>query len=324
MTTPPNAPAARHRYQGEWDVEIPGAPDALEMLREAANDPETTDDEFDVLADQLFRAGFFPDRLVRPSEPGGYTKDGIVHLIGLGGNEVLRDILCDEPRKPRNEETPEPSSPSPEPSQPQDVTVAAEDEDEDEDEDEEDDDDGNTGNCPLCGTQDCPDHLLACFDVTFADAGEGNHGIGVVNGPLYDVEEIGEVLDLARLAWVRSVRTAGSPTSPPWIDEVPGLSGYFDALGDSGDFDIADHDDDEDAARELAGSTDYHSIRAREFLEEALIACGWSGETSEEEFDGLGQSTIYLSWWDADPRSRATELQALLKVILVKAASGKE
>lgn len=307
MTTRPNDPIGRHRYQGEWDVEIPGAPDALEMLREAANDPETTDDEFGSLLGHVFRAGFFPDRLVRPGIPGAYTKDGIVHLIGLGGDEVLRDILRDEPRKPRNEETPETSHPAPEPVQPEAVSVAAEDED------------GDTGNCPLCGTQDCPDHLLACFDVTFADQGEGNYGIGLTSGSLYEVDEIGAVLDLARLAWVHSVRATGKPTPPPWVNEAPGLSDYFDALGDSGDFDISDHDDDEEAANELAGYTDYHSNRAREFLEEALIACGWDSETSEEDFDGLGQSTIYLSWWDADPKATADAVRALLRGILDQA-----
>ncbi len=173
--------------------------------------------------------------------------------------------------------------------------------------------------CPYCEEEDCTDHLLACFDVTFADQGEGNYGVGVISGALYDVKEIGEVLEQARRAWVRSMRVNGNPEAPDWIAAAPGFQDYFDALGDAGGFEVEDYTDDEDAASDLSGHTDYQSVRAREFLETVLRECGWSEETTSEEVDIPIQSTIYLHWWDAEPKKVAEALQALLRRVLDEA-----
>ena len=61
---------------------------------------------------------------------------------------------------------------------------------------------------------------------------------GGTDGPLYDVNEIEEVLQRARLAWVRSMRATGKPKAPRWIGKERDLRDYFDALGGLGDFDL--------------------------------------------------------------------------------------
>ncbi len=85
----------RQAYSGHWEVELPGARDAFESLREAANDPMTTNAEFDVLADRVFALGFMPDRLVHPSG-SMYTLAALQYVVGMGGNEIIRDILRDQ------------------------------------------------------------------------------------------------------------------------------------------------------------------------------------------------------------------------------------
>lgn len=181
------------------------------------------------------------------------------------------------------------------------------------------DDDDEAEACPICGTEDCSDHLLACFDVTFADQGEGEFRTGLVGGALYAVAEIGEVFNRARLAWIDSVRRQGSAVAPSWINDVPGLRAYFDDLGNADDFEIDDAEDPDEASDRLAGATDSHAFRAREVLESTLTKCGWAEITTEKEVDVPLFSTTYLSWWDEAPEAMAEAVREFLKVALAKA-----
>ena len=118
-------------------------------------------------------------------------------------------------------------------------------------------DDPSSERCPICEDKECQRHLLARFD---ASGDEGELGVGLVGGALYDVNEIETVLERARLAWVQSVRATGKPKAPPWIMKERGLRYYFDALGGS---DVAKYDSDEDAVHDLAASTENELGHAR-------------------------------------------------------------
>jgi hypothetical protein len=179
-------------------------------------------------------------------------------------------------------------------------------------------DDPSSERCPICEDKECQHHLLARFD---ASGDEGEFGVGLAGGALYDVNEIETVLERARLAWVRSVRATGKPKAPPWIMKERGLRYYFDALGG---IDVAKYGSDEDAADDLPVYTDFEWQHAREyFLEEVLTDCGWLGDRTEEPLDygGFHCSSTYLNWWALKPRGIVKKFRAKLRRILLEANS---
>jgi hypothetical protein len=177
-------------------------------------------------------------------------------------------------------------------------------------------DDPTSDCCPFCKDEECKIHLLARFDKS---GDEGDFGVGLVGGPLSYVNEIGEVLDRARLAWVQSVRAAGKPKAPRWIMKEPGLRDYFDALENPGGFDLEEYENDEDAADDLQANTDAGNWHAREdFLYEVLSSCGLGGLRTEEDFDALMRSTTYLSWWAPKPREIVEKFTAKLRRMLLE------
>ena len=72
----------------------------------------------------------------------------------------------------------------------------------------------------------CQKHLLAEFD---ASGDEGVFGLGLLGGPLYNVQEIEQMLQRARLAWIRSVRATDKPKARRWITKQQGLHDYVEA-----------------------------------------------------------------------------------------------
>jgi hypothetical protein len=89
-------------------------------------------------------------------------------------------------------------------------------------------DDPSLERCPICQDKECQRHLLACFDVS---GDEGKFGVGLLAaGALNEAQEIEQMLERARLAWVQSMRATGKPKAPPWIMKL-GLRYYFNALG---------------------------------------------------------------------------------------------
>jgi hypothetical protein len=170
--------------------------------------------------------------------------------------------------------------------------------------------------CPICDKKECQKHLLARFD---ASGDEGEYGIGLVGGPLYYEYEIEEVLKLARLAWVRSVRATTKPEAPRWIMNERGLKDYFNALG-SGGFDLRKYENDEEAAAFLPAESDCEWEHAREdFLWEVLFECGGDVLRTEEEFSAPLMSTTYLSWWTFKPKEIVKKFRAKLRSILLEA-----
>jgi hypothetical protein len=177
-----------------------------------------------------------------------------------------------------------------------------------------DEDDFTSERCPLCKKKKCRTHLLACFDESGDD---GEFGVGLVDGRLFYVKEIEEVLERIRLTWVQSVRVNGRPEPPQWIMKEQGLEDYYDVLGGP-HFDLEKYESDEDAANDLSAYTDFDNIRARELLEDLLCSCGnWL--TTRKEFDAPMLSTMYQSWWTFKPREVAKKFRAKLRRILLEA-----
>jgi hypothetical protein len=183
------------------------------------------------------------------------------------------------------------------------------------------DDGGNTTSepCPICKNMECKVHLLACFD---ASGDEGELGVGLIDGPLCEVNEIEEVLKRTRLAWVQLVRASGKPKAPEWIMKERGLQSYFDALGGAG-FDLKKYDSDEEAVSDLPANTPNEAWHAREeFLWEGLSGCGWHGEKTDEPFDSIpGMSTTYLCWWASKPSQVVESFRVKLRMILSEATA---
>jgi hypothetical protein len=192
-----------------------------------------------------------------------------------------------------------------------------EDEDDvDEDGTDGDDDEGGTQQCPYCDAENCDSHRLGEFD---ADRAEGNFGIGLVGGPLYGVDAIGEVLNLTRLAWVHSVRTSGKPVPPLWVAGDTDLKDYFEGLGD-GDINVDDYESDGDAADDLDANDS--SSGARDFLESVVNKCGWSGGSTRREHDVPLYSTSYETWWDPEPEEIVSRLKTKLNELIGAARNG--
>jgi hypothetical protein len=131
------------------------------------------------------------------------------------------------------------------------------------------------------------------------------------------VQEIEQILERARLAWVQSVRTTGKPKAPSWIMNDSGLRQYFDALEGT---DVDKYDSDEDAASDLATNTDIWHAR-EDFLREDLTRCGWLDQRTEKEinYGGFPPATTYLYWWANDPRKIVEEFKAKLRNLLSEA-----
>jgi len=184
---------------------------------------------------------------------------------------------------------------------------------------EDEDDEGGSAKCPECGTEDCEAHLLGAFD---RSGDEGEFGIGLVGGPLCELNAIGEVFELIRLAWVKSVRNSGKPTPPEWIEKTLSLKDYFEDLGTDDGFDIADYDGDEDAADDLVAYSDDHVTTATGVLERLLNQCGWAGasvQRTQSEDDVPLYSTTYESWWHPEPEKVVARLKHKLGEITAAA-----
>jgi hypothetical protein len=177
-------------------------------------------------------------------------------------------------------------------------------------------DDADAGSCPVCGTEDCDRHLLASFD----RSGEGEFGIGLCGGALYEVAAIGEVLDLTCLAWAQSARVSQTAQSPKWMTQFPPLQRFWECLGEAG-FDPQEYDNDEDAAFDLPGYSDDYVSMGRWFLEDILQDCGWSGVRTEYQHDVPMMSTTFEYWWHSNPEDVAACLKAKLAAMALAARS---
>jgi hypothetical protein len=161
-----------------------------------------------------------------------------------------------------------------------------------------------------------------------ASGDNGEFGIGLMDGPLCDANEIEALLRRARLAWVQSVRVTGKPKAPQWIIKDQGLEDYFHALGRNFDgrplkFDLRNYESDKEAADDLRAESDRELLHARdEFLDYALFKCGWPGDRTEREITIPMKSIKILSWWAFKPRDIVKKFRKRLQRILSEAHNG--
>jgi hypothetical protein len=127
-----------------------------------------------------------------------------------------------------------------------------------------------TDKCPICNNGQCTAHLLASFD---ADPGEGEFGIGLVGGTLFDVEEIGELLTKVTRAWVDAIRSAERPTTPAWIKNNRYVSHFYDAIGNAVNNDEVRSASQEDA--QYIAQEEGWAMYARYLVEDLTSESGW-------------------------------------------------
>ena len=75
--------------------------------------------------------------------------------------------------------------------------------------------------------------LLASFDV---DPAEGRFGIGLVGGTLYNISEIGTLVEKITLEWAHAAQREerdeeGKPIAPRWVKHNPDVSEFYRSLG---------------------------------------------------------------------------------------------
>lgn len=171
--------------------------------------------------------------------------------------------------------------------------------------------------CAICGRPRCASrsnkHLLATFDRTFD--GEGRHGAGLIGGALYNVANIGDLLDTIQRARVRALTRGGTPTE--CVEDWDTVSAYFSALGAAG-FKPEEWESVSRGASVISGYTSLHGELVRTLLEGLLDEVGWSGVTSEDEDDTPLASSSYAYWWHDDARDAAKRLEAHIATILRK------
>jgi hypothetical protein len=154
--------------------------------------------------------------------------------------------------------------------------------------------------CAICRTQECIDngakHLLGCFDANYD--GQGRYGCGLSGGTLYEVKEIGILLEAIQMEKVRAWPQGGlQAVPPPWIAGHPALNELFSNLGDEG-FDLKDFEDQDEAASFIGAYTNYNGRRVRDLLGALLRQCGWDELVTEEDDESLAP-TSWILWWDA-------------------------
>ena len=171
--------------------------------------------------------------------------------------------------------------------------------------------------CAICGTQDCIDngskHLLGCFDANYD--GQGRYGCGLSGGALYQVEEIGILLEAIAREKVRAWPQGGlQAVPPPWIASHRALKDFFSDLGDEG-FDLKEFEDQDEAASFIGAYTDHNGRRVRELLEALLLQCGWDEFVTEEDDESLAP-TSWILWWDTAATDVAKRLGKHISSIL--------
>jgi hypothetical protein len=145
--------------------------------------------------------------------------------------------------------------------------------------------------CPICNRDRCTAHLLACFDI---DPYEGELGIGLVGGKLYDVDEIDELLTKVTGAWVEAVRGAegDEPIVPDWISKHRPLFEFDNSIGSEVDvIDVVNEEEDDDAIQTVRDESDW--ARYAKVLIEALTSK--SVVETEYEIDRPLASTRYTN-----------------------------
>jgi hypothetical protein len=164
--------------------------------------------------------------------------------------------------------------------------------------------------------------LLASFDV---DPAEGEFGIGLVGGTLYNINEIGTLLEKITLEWVHAAQREerdedGNPIAPRWVKNNPDVSEFYHSLGFGVDPSEVDSASDEEVLDKL-NQNDWNdwAVFAKDLIEALTSESGWDGTETEEQIDVPLRSTRITDWWGKDPESISLALLKSLRQILASA-----
>ena len=169
--------------------------------------------------------------------------------------------------------------------------------------------------------------LLASFD---ADPAEGEFGIGLDGGALYDINEIGTLLEKITLEWVHAAQREerdkdGKPIAPRWIANDPPLSEFFGTLGYGVDPSEVESATDEEVLEKLRENDwDDWAYFAKWLIEALTFEGGWGGAQTEDQIDVPLRSTRSTNWLAKDPKSVELALQKSLQQILASAEAGPD
>jgi hypothetical protein len=177
------------------------------------------------------------------------------------------------------------------------------------------------GLCPICAQPAQDDrcaHHLGAFDITFA--GEGQYGVGLLGGALYDVREIGEVFNAARVDYAKARIGGKSYTAavPAWCKEDPALKKYVGSFKGTELFDPDSTDDVQEYADFLAGEGPANLLRAA--LSAWLKSLGIRVISTRWQQDIPMVSSDYEEWWCQSPRDAAAKLTHRLREMLKRRA----
>ncbi len=123
--------------------------------------------------------------------------------------------------------------------------------------------------------------IVASFDV---DPAEGEFGIGLDGGALYDIKEIGTLLEKITLEWVKAVRSVeeeGKPIAPRWIANDAHLSEFFETIGYGVSLSEVRDASDQNEAAYMVQENDW-AYFAKELIWTLTSASGWDGAENED------------------------------------------
>jgi hypothetical protein len=122
--------------------------------------------------------------------------------------------------------------------------------------------------CPFCAQkgEDCA-HFLAIFDCTFAD--EGEFGIGLKGGALFDVEVIGHLFPEIAEYFAR-IRYRSGTSGPVQAPKMDSLTRYISAANNAS-IDPKDYKSEEEYAFDYLPMIDYYALCVRDAIQRLLV-----------------------------------------------------
>lgn len=165
--------------------------------------------------------------------------------------------------------------------------------------------------CPFCAQKagDC-DHFLAIYDCTFD--GEGEFGIGLKGGMLFDVEEIGQLFPEIAEYFAR-IRYRSGASDPVQAPKMGALTDYISAAKNAA-IDPKDYKSEEDYASDYLVMINDYALCVREAIQVVLIET--LSVDLREEFaasDIPCLSSDYELWFCKDAQSVVVRLGTILE-----------
>lgn len=171
--------------------------------------------------------------------------------------------------------------------------------------------------CPFCGQGDACSHFLANFDCTFD--GEGNYGIGLGGGAIYDVNLIGDLFKGMANCYARA-RYKDKESKLPIAPQGAVFSEYVRSLQevklDAKRYHSKREHAEDDYCSDFRASISYYGEVVRRTLLEILGILHVDVYEEESFIDGPMISSKYTSWFCSDAKASAAKLEEELAIYL--------